>query len=195
MNTFNDINKTSKLSTPTWLTASVDLITDEWIYIWFRWQSLKQFDRLYFRKDVVDNFFEEWIWSLIDWRVKASLEEMRQHIGNLFIIWVDKEIDINDLFNTNSDIEYVYDIVSWQPRKVLWTEIIDNVKYLYLTPVLGQRMSPTETAIKLKYKFDDIKKEISATAANKMTLDEIAKKHYSVTDATFLHITDMPDAN
>lgn len=195
MNTFNDINKTSKLSTPTWLTASVDLITDEWIYIWFRWQSLKQFDRLYFRKDVVDNFFEEWIWSLIDWRVKASLEEMRQHIGNLFIIWVDKEIDINDLFNTNSDIEYIYDIVSWQPRKVLWTEIINNIKYLYLTPVLNQRRSPTETAIKLKYKFDDIKKEISATAANKMTLDEIAKKLYSVTDATFLHITDMPDAH
>lgn len=195
MNTFDNIQQTSKITSASWLEACVDLITDKGIYIWFRWQSLKQFDRLFFTKDNINEFFSRNIWTLVDWRINTSLKKIREKMGDVFIVWVDKESSIDSVFDEGSNIEYVYDITSWQKRKVLWIEIINGVKYINLSPMLGSKYASAEANIKLIYKFDDIKNEICTTARKRLTLDEIAESLYSVSNASFLNITDLPDVN
>lgn len=193
MNDFSKILPTSKISSASQSEAYVDLITDKWIYIWFRWQSLKQFDRLYFTKEQVNSFFINRTRTLIDWRIQTTLKEIRAHYNSLFIEWIDEHISIDSIFNWDKVGTVVHCNNSRWIRKVLWTKIVDWVKYIYLTPILPDLSSPTETAVRLCYKFDDIKDELSTTSRNKKTLDQLAIELFGVSDASFLFIKDMPD--
>ena len=193
MNDFSKILPTSKISSASQAEAYVDLITDKWIYISFRWQSLKQFDRLYFTKDKVNDFFASKIWTLIDWRIQTSLKEIRSHFNSLFIEWIDEAVSIDTIFDWDKTGTTVFNTTTRWMRKILWTETIDWVRYIYLTPILWDLSSPTETAVRLCYKFDDIKDELSTTPQNKKTLDQLASELFGVKDASFLNIKDMPD--
>lgn len=197
MNTFNDIAPTSKITSMTWAEAVVDLITEKWIYTSFRCQNLKSFDRLYFDKARVDEMFRDKTWKLIDWRIKTTLVEIRKlYSWNIFIEWIDKEQSLDEIFEKKQKGVIVSCInVPWLFRKVLWTETIDWVKYIHLTPMLRDFTSPTESAVKLIYMFDEVKDTISLNSSNRTTLNNIAVSMYEVPDATFLNITDLNNGN
>lgn len=196
MNQFKDILPTSKLTSMNNTEAYVDLITEKWIYISYRWQSLKQFDRLYFSKDSVNEFLKNKTWKLIDWRIKTSLKEIRDmYSSSLFIKWIDKEQSAQEIYD--NDIVWAILYAKWNSgvRKYIKKEIKDWVKYIWTTPLLTNMNSPTECNVKLCYKLDDIIEELSWTPTKIMTLDQIAQQRFDVEDASYLNITDLPDGN
>lgn len=188
MNDFSKILPTSKLSSMTDCEAKVDLITDVWIYISFRWQSLKQFDRLYFTKEQVNEFFKKKIWTLIDGRIQTSIDEIRGKYSNLFIEWIDELKEAKDIVKNDIKNSILYWKWNSWVRRYLWKKTTDWIEYVCLTPLLATFNSPTESKVKLRYKYDDIIDELSGTPTNIKTLDQIAIELFWVKDASFLNI-------
>lgn len=189
MNKFTDIKPTSKLTSLTNQEAIVDLITDEGIYISYRWASLKQYHRLYFTKNQVENMFESKKRLLVDWRMKITIAELRKYCGSMsFIEWIDKIIPLEEVISNNIVWHIIYDVNSNSCRKFFG--ISEDKKTIILSPSWTSIKEAEVTKIKVNYNYDDIKNFISSTPKNTISLDEIARKMW-LKNSSFFLITDL----
>lgn len=187
MNTFDDLKPSSKIQSKSGVDAAVDLITENWVYIYPWWQDRNWFDRLYFNKNDVNDYFGS-VRKLIDWRINIPINELKERYYGYFIIWIDKESEepVPEITYDSINIWDIFYIDWWLKTKVIKTFEEEWVQKIKLTIWYNGGTAPK---VHIIYNFSDIKNDLSRTLKlNKISLDEIARRDYDVADASFLNI-------
>lgn len=194
MLTINDITEWCKFKSVSWLSITIDLKTDQWIYTsaWNDWLSWR--NRIFRTMDDIQTLIKSWWLKYIDMHKTVSVSKIKKD----FPEYIDRDIERFEtkkdkkVFGTNTIIigDKVYD----KTNPVLY-RIIKDIKYDADNNIIWYILSsfnptnPTDVEDCRELSLEQVKEILSEdNSLPPITKAEIAKR-YNLTNESLLCIT------